>query len=714
MTHTDQIRKPIPRGPRGERGSINIPQIDGPFIQWQSPDGTWDDLALRVNTLGPEGPAGDAQYFSTRSQAIAHNITTGLPAIKTFGYHTPGDGGAAIYRLVTSGEDFTSLDGQKWALAEKIVNVLMKGAYGDGIHADEAAIAAALAFSDEVALPMGVYRISTNTTWPNGKKIFALQGATVYVESGMTLTINSLFNAGFGVVFTGPGTVVGLRRARPEWFLGFGETFATSTTSLTVGTGTRVFTTQAGYGFKEKMRVRAWSTATPTKWVSGLITSYSGTALTITSDAIGGTGTVTDWKIEVDNYQAFTRWIACLESDATIVSDGDALEFQFARRRYLFSQTIIFTPTLYAQSRILGAGIGSGGTRLGAMHDFSGGNAVHISGNSDGTRAIADFAMSDIAIENATGGLCARGLFIGSEDVSKTLSGLYSPSVFNGVHVVGFQYCWVICNTRLIEYNRCSADISTVANAYGVLFESTAGSTSDQRFNFFNINATPGNNSTCFGILVGTTGAGVSGIMLHHCTLYHATTMIKIASTNGASASTIYITDSQLDGIAGTAIAVTADGAGSIVEEVILTNSYIRGMTVAGVTVVATNNALIDNCAVKGNRIQNVAGGQSVFVNAASGGSVNGVAVNDNTFFDPDPGATIPVVRFSGNNRGCSFNSNRIVPQSGSTAAAKYLVQWDAASDWFTCQGNNQNGFTVSGCVNDVATTVNKSVANNI
>ena len=69
----------------------------------------------------------------------------------------------------------------------------------------------------------------------------------------------------------------------------------TSTTSLAIGTGSKVFTTQAGLAYTNGARVRASSGA---NWLEGVAT-YSGTTLTITSDKTNGTGTFTSWTFNV-------------------------------------------------------------------------------------------------------------------------------------------------------------------------------------------------------------------------------------------------------------------------------------------------------------------------------------------------------------------------------------------------------------------------------
>ncbi|MDD1534549.1 MULTISPECIES: hypothetical protein [unclassified Bradyrhizobium] len=69
----------------------------------------------------------------------------------------------------------------------------------------------------------------------------------------------------------------------------------TSTSSLTIGAGSKVFATQAGLAYQDGARVRATATAGATGWLEGVVT-YSGTTLTITSDKTGGSGTGTAWN----------------------------------------------------------------------------------------------------------------------------------------------------------------------------------------------------------------------------------------------------------------------------------------------------------------------------------------------------------------------------------------------------------------------------------
>jgi len=82
----------------------------------------------------------------------------------------------------------------------------------------------------------------------------------------------------------------------PTGISGAGYSGVTSDSNLTIGTGSRTFTITAGSAFATGQRVRAASTASPTNYMEGIVT-ISGTSMTMTSDAIGGSGNFRAWTI---------------------------------------------------------------------------------------------------------------------------------------------------------------------------------------------------------------------------------------------------------------------------------------------------------------------------------------------------------------------------------------------------------------------------------
>ena len=73
----------------------------------------------------------------------------------------------------------------------------------------------------------------------------------------------------------------------------------TSSTSVTIGTGSKSFTANTGKNWQIGQGVRVASTASPSNYMDGQVTAYtSGTgALTVNVTAVGGTGTFAAWTV---------------------------------------------------------------------------------------------------------------------------------------------------------------------------------------------------------------------------------------------------------------------------------------------------------------------------------------------------------------------------------------------------------------------------------
>ena len=153
-----------------------------------------------------------------------------------------------------------------------------------------------------------------NATADRGKLVIRKRGAShIYIR----FTINNAHVMGTGYTkvqvtrFDGAGTFADGDELLLEFYpagaqgptgstgatgAGYG---GTSTTSLAVGLGTKAFTTQAGLAYVAGQRVRAINTGTPANFIEGQVASYSGTALTITADEYGGSGTIAAWTFGV-------------------------------------------------------------------------------------------------------------------------------------------------------------------------------------------------------------------------------------------------------------------------------------------------------------------------------------------------------------------------------------------------------------------------------
>ena len=91
-------------------------------------------------------------------------------------------------------------------------------ATGDGTTPDQAAFSAAAAAFNYVYVPPGTYRISANTALPSTTRWIVADGALFSIDSGVTLTFRGEVASGWAQIFSGSGTVTGLKRVRAEWF----------------------------------------------------------------------------------------------------------------------------------------------------------------------------------------------------------------------------------------------------------------------------------------------------------------------------------------------------------------------------------------------------------------------------------------------------------------------------------------------------------------
>lgn len=93
--------------------------------------------------------------------------------------------------------------------------------------------------------------------------------------------------------------VVGVCANAVSAILGGANITGTSATSLTIGTGTKNFTTQTGKAFVPGMPIFLASTVAPTDQMAGILTAYdSGTgAATANITTISGSGTLASWHV---------------------------------------------------------------------------------------------------------------------------------------------------------------------------------------------------------------------------------------------------------------------------------------------------------------------------------------------------------------------------------------------------------------------------------
>ena len=125
----------------------------------------------------------------------------------------------------------------------------------------------------------------------------------------------------------------------------------TSATSLAIGLGAATLTTQAGIAFTVGQWVVIANSAAPTNSMTGQITAYSGTSLTVSVTATSGTGTYAAWNIALAGVQGVS-WVQgpvgviTAATTLTAAQSGTSFDVQAATAGYN-----IVLPTLFSGMR---------------------------------------------------------------------------------------------------------------------------------------------------------------------------------------------------------------------------------------------------------------------------------------------------------------------------------------------------------------------------
>lgn len=135
----------------------------------------------------------------------------------------------------------------------------------------------------------------------------AIDAATATAQAGISTTQAGIAQASAATAVNAPGTN------------------ATSSTSLTIGTGAKSLTIQTGKDMVVGMTVKIANTASPTNWMAGDITAYnSGTgALDVTINVVNGSGTVSTWTVSLSAPSTTKTLPRVLRTSNTMLAAAD-------------------------------------------------------------------------------------------------------------------------------------------------------------------------------------------------------------------------------------------------------------------------------------------------------------------------------------------------------------------------------------------------------
>lgn len=126
---------------------------------------------------------------------------------------------------------------------------------------------------------------------------------------------------------------------------------ATSTTSLAISTGSKTLAVQSGEQFIAGQFVTIADSVTPSNFMYGQVTSYSGTSLVVNVTAIGGSGTKASWTISLSGIQGATGAAGSVNSGAAtnitglVKGNGAALSAAVAGTDYQIPLTTSIVST---------------------------------------------------------------------------------------------------------------------------------------------------------------------------------------------------------------------------------------------------------------------------------------------------------------------------------------------------------------------------------
>lgn len=220
----------------------------------------------------------------------------------------------------------------------------------------------------------------------------------------------------------------------------------TSTTSLTIGTGSTTFTVPSGELWSTGMYVMAVDTGTPTNYMHGQVTSYSGTSLVVNVTDTGGSGTYATWTITLSGTQgtAGGGLGSGASGEVPVYTSGSAASG--SANLTLSSGALTLGVATSAQGSLKLAGSGSGTTTLAAQ--TSGGGTMTLQAGSDTLvgRATTDTLTNKTisASSNTLTGVVASGststLTVGYTitpyNAGTQSSGTFTPAAANG----NYQY----------------------------------------------------------------------------------------------------------------------------------------------------------------------------------------------------------------------------------------------------------------------------------
>lgn len=256
----------------------------------------------------------EAVYANVAS-ASAATIDASIDAVKTLGYSTVGDPGAATYKRSASepthAGKFQSADGSWWELSTLQPNPYMFGAAGNGSTNDTTALQNLFDYADAkntiAYLAAGNYAVPSLslTVATNVQVVGCGRDAQIWRTTDVAVSVFNISSK----------TAVVLKN-----FAIIKTVQLTSNTSQSIATsGSKTFTVSADastgqFPYAAGQNIAIKSNASAANFMVGTVTSYTGTSLVISISGGTGSGTFTSWYFTCyDNNNAAVIMSSCTQ-----------------------------------------------------------------------------------------------------------------------------------------------------------------------------------------------------------------------------------------------------------------------------------------------------------------------------------------------------------------------------------------------------------------
>ena len=231
--------------------------------------------------------------FATRADLVAASVSVELNSVTVEGFYVSNDCVQSLYVRTSAPAiprtwHVQSADGAWWELRAFPVFARQLGARGNDASDDTIPLQSwadyASAFRVLAQLDMGTFVVPSGTiSFGNDVRVTGLRDFSIVKRSTDTVAPLFLASGVDGVSFSDISFI--------------STAGAASSTSHSVTVGSKTFTVPAGLVFANTNSVIILSSAGPSNYMIGTVTSYVGTTMTINVTSAIGSGTFTAWRI---------------------------------------------------------------------------------------------------------------------------------------------------------------------------------------------------------------------------------------------------------------------------------------------------------------------------------------------------------------------------------------------------------------------------------